>query len=413
MTGRPVPGNRWDVLDGVWPDAQPRVSVVVVHYEQHDALARTLAALARQTLAPAEVIVADDGSARPPALPGGVRIVRQEDRGNRTASARNLGAAEATGDVLCFLDADTAPEPDCLRRLTRLPALAPEAVTVGRRRYAERDGTVLPEPAWLAEGWARGGDLLHADDRSYRYIISAVLATSRWFFEAVGPFDASFNAYGGEDWDWAYRAWLAGAVLAHVPDAVAWHDGPDWSGRPGAADARQAVKNDETLRLARTVAVPGSRGHGVRTLRPDVAVTLAGASSPGAAFLCVDSVLAALPEATVVVPDAVAGVFAGDPRVGTEPVPGARILVELPGPVRVTGDGLCAAVAEAGAADRNELTSGDGTVLAVLRSARAVAREGRWGRADGFERSRRPAAGLEPITGEPDLEAYLGGWPEG
>ncbi len=405
VTGRTVPGNDWSVLDGVWPEEPPRVSVVVVHFEQHDELARTLAALAAQTLPPVEVIVADDGSARAPDLPAGVRLVRQEDRGNRTAAARNLGAAAARGDVLAFLDADTAPEPDCLRALTRLPALAPEAVCVGRRRYAERDGTVLPEPGWLAQGWADSDDLLRADDRSYRYVISAVLATSRWFFEAVGPFDDSFNAYGGEDWDWAYRAWVAGGILAHVPAAVAWHDGPDWSGRPGDSAERQAVKNDETLRLAQTIAVPGSRGHGVRTRRPDVAVTLHAAPSAGAAFLCVDSVLVALPEASVAVPEAVAHVFASDPRVGTTPPEGARVLVDLPHPVRVRGTGLRDAVAAASTADRLELTD-----LAVLRSARAVARELRWGRADGFSSARRDASGLEPITGEPDLEAYLGGW---
>lgn len=399
-----VPGNDWSVLDGVWPDAPPRVSVVVVHYEQHEELTRTLAALAEQTLSPFEVIVADDGSAVMPEIEG-VRVVAQEDRGNRTAAARNLGAAEATGDVLVFLDADTAPEPDCLRALTRLPALAPESVCVGRRRYAERDGTVLPEPEWLARGWADSNNLLAADDRSYRFVISAVLATSRWFFETVGPFDDSFNAYGGEDWDWAYRAWVAGGILAHVPGAVAWHDGPDWSGRPGEEEARQRVKNDETLRLAQTIAVPGSRGHGVRTRRPDVLVTLHDAPSPGAAFLCVDSVLAALPEAIVVVPDAVADVFAADPRVVTAPVDGARILVDLPSPVRVRADALSDAVAAAARANRLEL--GD---LAVLRSARAVAREARWGAADGFTTERRSAAGLEPIDGEPGLEAYLGGW---
>ena len=46
---------------------------------------------------------------------------------------------------------------------------------------------------------------LDADDRSYRYVLGALLACSRRLFEKVGGFDESFTAYGGQDWEWAYR----------------------------------------------------------------------------------------------------------------------------------------------------------------------------------------------------------------
>jgi GT2 family glycosyltransferase len=239
--GTGIRGNRWDPLDGQAPVALPTVSVVVVHFEQQAELDRTLAALGRQDY-PAElleVIVVDDGSRVAPRVSHGARLLRQPDEGFRLAAARNLGASSATGDILCFLDADTAPEPGYVRAITRLPALAPETVAVGRRRHTRFErldasaaielaapGAALEEPQWLADAYARSRDLLESDNRSYRFVIGAVIACSRWFFDEVGGFDESFTQYGGEDWEWAHRAWVGGAVFAHVADAVAWHNGP-------------------------------------------------------------------------------------------------------------------------------------------------------------------------------------------
>ncbi|MGL1797823.1 glycosyltransferase family 2 protein, partial [Vibrio parahaemolyticus] len=81
----------------------------------------------------------------------------------------------------------------------------------------------------------------------------------------------TFRAYGGEDWEWVHRAWQAGAVLAHVPDAVAWHDGPDWSGRD-LDRAREG--NRQTLRLAADIPVTGSAGRGLLPATPDLVVHL-------------------------------------------------------------------------------------------------------------------------------------------
>lgn len=428
--GRTVPGNRWDLLDGLWPETPPLVSIVVVHFRQPRQLERTLAALARQTH-PAdrlELLVVDDGSPDPPAVPAGVRLLRQEDRGFRAGAARNRGAREARGDVLCFLDADTTPEPDYVRRLTRLPAIAPEAVTVGRRAHADLAGVdpsapiedvaparALPAPEWLARGYAASGDLRDADDRSYRFVISSVMACSRWFFDEVGGFDERFAEYGGEDWEWAHRAWLAGALLAHVPAALAWHDGPDWLGRDADEPARRAAKNRETLRLADAVPVPGSRGRAVRSAGTDVLVRLPATASAAAAYVCVDGVLDALPEATVVVPDAAAPVFAADARIvpasGGVP-PGVRVVVDVERLVRVHGPGLRAAVDRLAVDGLGSLvlTDGDGATLVRLTASRAAARERRWGRDDLFGAATEHAGWLEPITQEPDVEAHLGGW---
>ncbi|MGX6607343.1 glycosyltransferase family 2 protein [Micromonosporaceae bacterium Da 78-11] len=428
--GRSVPGNRWDLLAGLEPAQPPTVSVVIAHYRQQAELDRTLAALRRQRH-PAdrtEVIVVDDGSPELPRVPAGVRLLGQADEGFRVAAARNLGASAATGDVLCFLDADTVPEPDYLTRLARLPALAPEAVVVGRRRHAalaglpvdapvERAGpaVALPEPRWLRDAYRLTRDLLDADDRAYRYVIGAAFACSRWFFERVGGFDEQFRAYGGEDWEWVYRAWLAGAVLAHVGDAVAWHDGPDWAGRDTDDPARRARKDAETLLLADRIPVAGSRGHGLRSAGTDVVVRLGAAPSPAAAFICVDSLLAVLPAAVVYVPDEFTDLFAADQRVtGTSSAadPSARVVVDVPVAVRVdhAAKAIREAVSTVGVGTLGTVLLGPARAPAVrIDSARARARRTRWGK-DLFETTVVADAGAIPLDAAPDLSGYLGGW---
>ncbi|RFA19127.1 glycosyltransferase family 2 protein [Subtercola boreus] len=461
--GIPLPGNDWSLLDGVTPDEAPTVSVVVVHFEQQAELDRTLAALRRQTH-PADrlqLIVVDDGSRTPPVVPADVRVLRQADLGFRASAARNLGAAAATGEVLCFLDADTAPEPGYVEAIIRLPALAPDVVTVGRRRHADFSdlpadapvetvvGTApereYPSPEWLLSAYADSRDLLVSDDRSYRFVIGAVVACSRALFRATGGFDETFTTYGGEDWDWAFRAWNAGALLAHVPSAVAWHDGPEWAGRaddPG----RMARKNAETLALAARIPVAGSRplalrssadvvapldpasaanpgapgrtsgpqtdhAPGERTPTTDTVASIHSAPSLAALVLSVDTVLDALPGAVVRVPAEFADALAADARITPlgQPVL-ARLLIDVPVAARFD-------VAELRAAAERMTTDSLGSLdllhggdrVARLEAQRAVARETRWGRTDLFPHLTASCISMR-IVGEPDLGAYFGGW---
>jgi GT2 family glycosyltransferase len=413
-TGRVVPGNRWDLLDGVRPDVAPTVSVVIAHYRQPEQLARLLHALGRQAF-PAEkveIIVVDDGSPEPPVVPSGVRLLVQADAGFRLAAARNLGAAAAQNEILVFLDADTTPEPEYLRQITRLPALAFDSVTVGRRKHADLalvpttspieiagPENELDDPSWLVDAYRQSRNLLDLDCRSYRYLIGAVLACSRRFFAETGGFDESFDQYGGEDWEWGYRAWLQGAVIAHVPEAVAWHDGADRAGRePGALSA----KNAETLRLIDLIPVPGSRGRGLAANRVDILVTGPGADATQAqAFVSVDSALAALPRSSAT--------FAPDP----ERFDRVRLEFLLERPVRISPGALTPVLTGVESGEYRDVSVRDahGTVLLRALSRRETARQRRWG-----PDASLPTLELEDLPGitelvaEIDLEAYLGGW---
>lgn len=273
-----VPGNRADLLANRWPLEPPTVSVVIPYYREQRRLDLVLAGLGAQTYPRdrLEIVVADDGSPEAPRVDVAgettVSVVRQPDHGFRAAAARNLGARAASGAVLCFLDGDTVPAPDYVSMLTRLPALLPDALVTGRRRHADlsdmvvdgvrrwfsgQDGAPpeLPEPGWLAELNRTSANLLHVDRHSYRAVISAVLGCSAELFAELGGFDETFTAYGGEDWEFGFRALNAGAVLAHEPGAVAWHDGVDWGARHRDAAAARAEKDRENAALA--LRIPG------------------------------------------------------------------------------------------------------------------------------------------------------------
>lgn len=347
--------------------SRPAVSVVVPYYRDQRLLDLVLARLSCQTgvAGDLEVVVADDGSPQPPDVGAGpgvdvergedavrsIRVVRQARDGFRAAAARNLGARHTHGRVLCFLDGDTVPEDGYVAALQRACLTTP-TLALGRRRHAHladravadvvgvhavwppAAGEVLPEPAWLADGYRDSDDLLAADDGSFRFVISAVLGLTRPVWDTVGGFEEGLTGYGGEDWELAWRCWLAGADLRHVPAAVAWHDGPDLAGREGADPGRVAeVKNAETARLAPLLPHPLVRGRGWTHRQPDVvALVRARGWTVGQITVVLESLLR-LGDVGVWVDPPLAG--PADPRVHPGD-PGATILDRARAVVQVT-----------------------------------------------------------------------------
>lgn len=421
--GASVSGNRWDLA----PAGAPRrtVSVVVAHYEQQAQLDRTLAALSRQTRLPDEVVVADDGSRVPPAVPPGTRLVRQADDGFRAAAVRNRGVRASTGDLLVLLDADTTPEPHFVERMVALPEALPETLVVGRRRHADLGATAsgdpveeagprleLTEPAWLRRAYAETRDLLDADATSHRFAISAVLACSRWWYDEIGGFDETFRSYGGEDWELAHRSWTAGGMLAHRPDAVAWHDGPDAGERGRTPHAHLA----ETVAVADRTSAPGTTWRGLDRGPADLVVTCAPGLGDAELLVTLDSLLAAVPRVVVRLEAHHRALVGDDPRVRptAEPVPDTarRHLVVRRG---LVGDVAAWAALVAG---RDALDGLVGTRevaggCAELQDLRLLRRAARWDRADLAPAGPPLVTGLEPWTEDLTLESWLGGWAGG
>ena len=451
-----VPGNRWDLVTDT-PDRPvvsdpPEISVVVPYFENQRDLDLVLTALGLQThpASRLQVVIADDGSLEPPRTDRAdgrfeVELVRQENRGFRAGAARNLGFRRSEGSVILFLDGDTVPEPDYVAQLGRLPGLLPDAVVSGRRRYADLSGCApedlttwlttgreapreWPELDWLTNEYGRSGNLLTVGPRSYKYLIGAVLGCSRDMVQELDGFDESIIGYGGEDYDFTYRAYNAGAVLAHVPAAVAWHDGPDWAGRTDPAD-QMAQKNREIMMLAERIPEPSMRGSGQIYSVPDAAVAVHVAGwSLGSGVLCVRSLLAALDcHIRVVGTDETSGqlraAFAQDPRVTESPLDDPRFRrerwwIDVYAPVDVT-DAFSEHLAAQTDHDLGLLSVTDGGELVLeAESARHRWRDRRHRSATGRARVSwfvernvdLVDCGLSRLDPEPALAATFGGY---
>lgn len=193
----------------------PRISVVIPHLNQPEALARCLGALAAQEEAPAfEVIVVDNGSRELPravcaAFPG-VRLAEERQPG--PGPARSRGAALARGPVLAFIDADCLAEPGWLAAIDAHFAAHPELhVLGGDVRIALAD----PARPSLVEAYESvfGYRMRLYVERDH-YTATCNMAVRRETFAAVGPFGGIGIA---EDMDWGRRATALGFRLAYLP----------------------------------------------------------------------------------------------------------------------------------------------------------------------------------------------------
>lgn len=100
----------------------PLVSVILPNYDRPRALELCLRALRAQTYAPIEIIVVDDcgtGDAARIGRAAGATVLRTPVNSGQSA-ARNLGATQARGEILFFLDSDIALDPESIGNAVRL-----------------------------------------------------------------------------------------------------------------------------------------------------------------------------------------------------------------------------------------------------------------------------------------------------
>ena len=144
-----VHGNDWRTLnpaqigEGEFVD---HVTVILPCYMGQKELALTFAGLSRQTYPHhlIEVIVVDDGSDPPIKLPSQLpfetSVVVQERDGFGLARARNLGAKNAKGEILIFLDCDMIPEQQLVEAHARWHHENKFGLTLGFRSHADFSG---------------------------------------------------------------------------------------------------------------------------------------------------------------------------------------------------------------------------------------------------------------------------------
>ncbi len=192
------------------------ISTIIPLYNGAPYIEAALRSVMRQTISCHEIIVVDDGS-----TDDGTEIVRRvateypikllSKRNGGQSSARNFGAAHASGDLIALLDQDDLWYPNHLEELVK-PFLAPR----------------VPELGWVYSNLDEidaGGQLLvrsflnmlkskHPKRdvlsclREDMYVLPSASLIDRAAFNAIGGFDEQLSGY--EDDDLFLRLFLAG-----------------------------------------------------------------------------------------------------------------------------------------------------------------------------------------------------------
>jgi glycosyltransferase involved in cell wall biosynthesis len=205
----------------------PLISVVIPTRNRQEPVQRLLRALADDVSAPPfEVIVVDDGSAdgtadalRQLVLPYPLTII--EERGNGPASARNAGARAARADILLFLDDDVEPLPGTVAAHAECHRADESVIGIGDLPPVVGDVSFF---GIILRGW---WEMMLLDMRrpGHRFgmqnLLTGHVSIRRARFDGLGGFDPALRCH--EDWEFGYRALVAGLRLQFVPGAIARH----------------------------------------------------------------------------------------------------------------------------------------------------------------------------------------------
>ena len=215
-----MPGRRDDA--GGRPLEAPRISVVMPVYNAERLLEECLAALRANDHAAYEILVVDDSStdrSREIAAAAGCRVIPSGGRLG-PAGARNRGVAEASGDVLFFVDSDVMVRPDTLRRLAEAFTADPTldgviAVQAPAMRF--RNICSRYKNLWMYYTYARRA----GEDVPLFYTTAA--AIRRQAFLDSGGFDLNYRDPNVEDTDFGQTLARQGYRIRVLPDLEVEH----------------------------------------------------------------------------------------------------------------------------------------------------------------------------------------------
>jgi len=197
------------------------VSIIIPALNEEKMIGRCLESLAKLDFARErfEVIVVDNGSTdRTREIAESFRerlnLRVLEKRGVRISALRNLGAQEARGSIMAFLDADCLAPKEWLERIARLfPAQG--AGIVGAHYLLPEDST------WVGRTWHRYQEAEKAGEVSH--VPAGDLVVRREDFLRIGGFDESIQT--NEDYELCERARANGMTVRAAPEIGVVHLG--------------------------------------------------------------------------------------------------------------------------------------------------------------------------------------------
>ncbi len=198
-----------------------KVSIIIPVYNEEKVIGECLKSLKDQSWKNLEVILVDDGSTdktldiienlKDPNL----LLLKQKHRGPGTA--RNLGAKNAKGKILVFVDADMTFEKDFIKDLVG-PIIKKESIGTFSKNEMVRNQNDIWSVCWNINKNLPKDRMIPQNHPNHAHVFRAILKSE---FEKVGGFEAS----GQYTDDWSLSSKLGtGSTLAH--GAVYYHSNP-------------------------------------------------------------------------------------------------------------------------------------------------------------------------------------------
>ncbi len=218
-------------------DTFPKVSCVVLTWNDKGNLKECLESLSKMTYPSLEIVVSDNGS-----TDGSIEFVKadyphmtllENGRNLFWAGGNNVGiqyAMEHGADYIFLLNNDIIVDPELVGELVKVGESDPKIGMLGPKIYYYEDRKLWYAGArvFLWRGIAKHIGIREIDRGQYDdvrptdYVTGCALMVKREVIERIGLIDPTYIAYG-EDMDWSYRARLAGYKLTYVPNAILWH----------------------------------------------------------------------------------------------------------------------------------------------------------------------------------------------
>jgi GT2 family glycosyltransferase/sugar lactone lactonase YvrE len=198
----------------------PKVSVIVCAYNAGDTIEDCLSSLDKLTYPDFEVILVNDGSRDATGDIGRrhprVRVVDVPNGG--LSAARNVGLAEAGGEIVAYTDADTRVDPDWLTFLVQ-PFLQSDVVGSGGPNVVPPDDPPIAQCVARAPG---GPTHVLLDDRIAEHVPGCNMAFRRDALLAIGGFNPIYLR-AGDDVDVCWRLQARGWRIGFSAAALVWH----------------------------------------------------------------------------------------------------------------------------------------------------------------------------------------------
>ncbi|WP_446469685.1 glycosyltransferase family 2 protein [Xenorhabdus stockiae] len=209
------------------------LSIIIPSYNKKESLMSLLALLNKQSadFSDFEVIVVDDGSSDETCLAVTkldynykIKYIYVPDEGFRVARARNIGAKNAQGELLAFVDADVLLPSYFVQSVIKFHSYNPQSVSIGYvyGLYSENkwdlkvDLDDVDSTIRKMKEQGIGKDIRQNSYEKFNYKLCSmpapwvflwgtIFSVEKELFEKVGCFDEHFTSWGGEDIDLGFR----------------------------------------------------------------------------------------------------------------------------------------------------------------------------------------------------------------